>query len=201
MCKFSYKISESDYLEYNNYHAFNSPESKQSMLIYRNVFAIVFIICGLAFGAIGALVDMPYISYSFYITFGIVTVLWLIFFKWIMKKQIKKNIGRVKKKGELYQGNVMISLDDDFIIETTEDGEAKVKYFYIDRVIMSEKTIYIYINAKQAIMLPFSVFYLYINAMQAILLPFSVFATEQSRDDTLTFIEEKCAAMKIPLRV
>lgn len=135
-------------------------------------------------GSIGAIVNKPYISYSFYIAFGIVTVLWLIFFKWIMKKQIKKNIERVKKKGKLYQGNVKISLDNDFIIETTENGEAKVKYFYIDRVIMSEKTIYIYINAKQAI-----------------LLPFSVFSTEQSRDDTLTFIKEKCVAMKTPLRV
>jgi len=172
MFQFCYTLSEHDYFEFNKYHAFNSPANKKNMLIYRFVVPIIFVICGLIAGAI---VDEPIVTYYFYFAFGIAAILWLIFFKWIMTKQIKKNIGRIKKSGKLpYQRNVTISFEDDFFVETTESGESKVKYSAIERVIIAEKAIYIYTNA-----------------VQAMLLPFTVFSNEQKRDEFIVFIEKK----------
>jgi len=174
MFQFCYTLNENDYFEFNKYHAFNSPASRKNMIIYRFIVPIIFVACGLIAGTI---VDEPVVTYYFYIAFGIVAILWLIFFKPLMAKQIKKNIGRIKKSGKLpYQSNVTISFEDDFFVETTENGEARVKYSTIERVIITEKAIYIYINA-----------------VQAILLPFTVFSDEQKHDDFIVFIEEKRA--------
>jgi len=83
-----------------------------------------------------------------------------------MAKQIKKNIGRIKKSGKLpYQSDITIFFEDDFFIETTEIGEGRVKYSAIERVIKAEKAIYIYTNAVQAMLLPFTVFLTNKNAM------------------------------------
>ena len=172
MFQFCYKLSEHDYFEFNKYHAFNSPASKKNMLIYRFVVPIIFVSCGLI---AGTLVDEPVVTYYFYIAFGFAAILWLICFKWLMAKQIKKTIGIIKKSGKLpYQSDVTISFEDDFFVETTENGEARVKYSAIERVIKAEKAIYIYTNA-----------------VQALLLPFTVFSDEQKCDDFIVFIEEK----------
>lgn len=174
MFQFSYTLSENDYFEFNKYHAFNSPGSKKNMLLFRFGVPIISVVCGLIAGTI---VDEPVVTYYFYIAFGIVAILWLIFFKWLMVKQIKKNISRIKKSGKLpYQINVTISFEDDFFVETTENGEARVKYSAIERIIIAEKAIYIYTNA-----------------VQAILLPFTVFSDEQKYDDFIVFIEKKYA--------
>ncbi|MGL6201474.1 MAG: YcxB family protein [Lachnospiraceae bacterium] len=174
MYQFCYTLSERDYLEFIKYHAFNTPENKKSMLIYRFVVTIIFIACGLAFGSIA---DEPDLSY---IVFGIVVVLWLILFKWIEGKRIEIKNWIIKKNGNLYyQSDVTIYFKDDFYTYTTEIGEEEVKYSAIERVIMNERAIYIYTNA-----------------MQAILLPFIVFSNEQNRDDFMMFIEEKRLAIK-----
>lgn len=172
MFKYQVALSEKDYLDFNRYHAFNSPASKKYMFKYRFIVPIIFIFCG---AGIGTMVDEPVVSYYFYIAFGIAAILWMIFFKWIMAKQIKKNIGKIMKSGKLpYQNEAAVSFEDDFIVETTNDSEMKVKYSAIERVVTNGEA-----------------FYIYINAVQAIILPFSVFTDESSRDNLLGFIEER----------
>lgn len=171
MYHFRYTLDEQDYFAFNKYHLFNSPTNKKNLLANRLVVPIMFVLCGLF---IGTIVKEPFLSYYFYIAFGIVAICWLIFFKTIMKKQIKRNMKRMKKRGKLpYQRDITISFEDDVIVEITENGESKVKYSALERVITTEKAIYIYINA-----------------MQAILLPCAVFSDEKERDDFIVFISK-----------
>lgn len=175
MYQFCYTLSEHEYFEFNIHHAFNSPTSKKNMLFYHFVPPFIFVICGLFLGTI---VEEPVTSCYFYVAFGIVAILWFTFYKWIMIKIIKKNIKRFKKSGYKlpYENSVIISFEDEYFVETTEKGDSRTKYSAIELVVSAEKAIYIYINA-----------------VQAIILPFTVFSDEQKRNDFLVFIEGKMA--------
>lgn len=172
MYRFQYTLSEHDYFEFNKYHTFNAPANKKSLLINRFMIPIGLVICG---AGIGVLMDEPFLTYYFFIAFGLIAILWLIFYKRYIISRIKKNIEQIKKSGKLpYQTEATISFEDDFFCESTDEGELKLKYTAIERVVTAEEAIYIYTNA-----------------IQAVILPMTVFADTQNRDDFLRFIEEK----------
>jgi len=180
MYQFKYTFSEHDYLEFCKFNAFNTPEGKKHMLRYRNTFVIIFLFSGIAFGSIGAITNKPFLFYSYLIGFGILIVLWLIFFKRIMEIKIKRDIERLKQSGKLpYSSNVTICFKDDYIVKTSEDAESTVKYSAIERVLVTEKALYIYINATQAFVMPATLFY-----------------DVHKRDDFIKFLEEKRVAIK-----
>lgn len=175
MFQFHYMVSEDDYIELNQYHAFNSPANKKYMLISRFVFPIIFVVIGLI---AGRKANELYNTYLFYAAFGIAAILWLIFYKQIMAELVKAGVKRTKKSGKLpYHSDVTIYFDNDFFVEASENGEARVNYSVIERIIIAKKAIYIYTGA-----------------VQAILMPLTVFSNEQNRDDFIAFIEKKCAA-------
>lgn len=156
MYKFQYSLSEQDYLAFNIYHAFNSPLGKKRMAIYRFVYPLAILVVGLA---CGMLTDEPIVAWYFRIAFGLFALCWFIFFRRIMVAFIKRNIAKIKKSGKLpYQSNTTLSFEDDSFLETTESGELKVKYAVIEHIVTNEDTIYIYMNAVQAVLLPYSVF-------------------------------------------
>lgn len=182
MFKFNYTLSDNDYFEYNVFHAFNSPFGKKNALIARFLFPVLFIMIGLI---LGFLMTDDIATWCFPILFGLVAVYWLIFFKRFMTKQIKKNMNRVKKTGKLpYHKEITISFEDDLIIQTTQNGEAKTKYSAIERIAISKNAIYIYINA-----------------VQAILIPFTVFPDNKSLEEFLIFFKEKRSELRNQISV
>ena len=79
----------------------------------------------------------------------------------------------MKKDGKTpYGSDTLIRFYDDFLIDTTNDTETKIKYASIEKI---------WINNKSAI-------YLFFNAVQAFVVPFSVFETEEQKAGFLEFI-------------
>lgn len=172
MYQFCYKLNEHDYFEFNRYHIFSSPAYKKTMLFNQFGAPTILFACGLFLRTI---MKEKFLSYSFNIFVGIIAILWMIFFKWITTNELKRTIGKLKKSGKLpLRGDVAISFENDFFVETTEIGESKIKYSAIEHVVMTEKAIY-----------------LYTSVMEATLLPLTIFSDEQKRDDFIAFIEKK----------
>jgi len=73
----------------------NAPANKKNMLINRFVVPIIVVICGLITGTI---VDEPVVTYYIYIAFGIIALLWLIFFKSHHGKTDKERYRKTSEK-------------------------------------------------------------------------------------------------------
>lgn len=172
MYQFQYMVSEHDYFEFNKYHAFNTPISKRRLRTQHLIIPVFFVGIGVGMGLI---VDEPFLTYYFYIVFGLIAILWLIFYKRYITWRIKKNIENIRKSGKLpFQSEATISFEDDLLFQSTKEGELKLKYSAVERVVTTEEAVYIYTNA-----------------LQAVILPMSVFSDSKNRDDFLRYIEER----------
>mgnify|MGYP001954218965 CR=1 FL=1 len=66
---------------------------------------------------------------------------------------------KMKKEGRLpYNNEAIIKFDDEGIHEISSDNESNVKYSTIEKIAVTEKAIYIYVNSVQACILPVTAF-------------------------------------------
>jgi len=169
MYQFEFKLDDSDYLEYNKYHRFNSPSGKKNLLIMRllaPIFYVAFLILTY---------ENPIKLIINFFFFAIISVIFFFIAKPIDILFLKLTLKAIKKDGKLPYGNdVLIQFDEDFFVETTNESETKTNYSKIEKIAVGKKA-----------------FYIYVNALQAYIIPFSVFKTEQHRDDFLAFINNK----------
>ena len=173
MFKFSFTLNDDDYFEANKYHFLNSSAGKKAIWLLRLLMPIAF--------ALGILISCREIS-SFgriitTIAWIIASVLWVIFAKSIVLKNLRKNIGKLKKDGKLpYNKETSILFDNESIIANTSESETKSNYQVIERVVENEKAVYIYVNS-----------------MQVYMIPLSAFADDEERKCFIAFIKNKIA--------
>jgi len=88
---------------------------------------------------------------------------------------LKIKMKNMKKDGKLqYDTEVVIQFYEDFLIDITNEIEVKAKYKSIDKIVFGKDA-----------------FYLFIDAKTAVILPFSVFKTEEEKEEFTAFIQSK----------
>lgn len=156
MFKFKITLSDDDYLLFNQYHLLNSPSGKKYFMTIKFIvpfvffmFIVIFCIAGSEFGLI--------LFESILMT--IMSICWIVFSKRLILKSMKKKITKMKKEGKLpYSSEAILTFDDEKIHEITPDSESVTNYSLIEKIVETEKAIYIHINTVQAFILPVTAF-------------------------------------------
>lgn len=156
MFEFEISFDDEDYVQFNQYHLLNSSTGKKTLMYYRFIipficllFVVIFYIAGSDF----QLILMEAIAML------IISGLWIGFSKKTMLKSMKKRILKMRKEGKLpYSKEVILKFDDACIYEKAANTENKMNYSLIERVVVTEKAIYLYYGAIQATILPLTAF-------------------------------------------
>lgn len=169
MFQFHYALTDDDYIKFNFNHALYTKTGKQTTHATK-----LLVPCSLVL----ALLILP-IHHDFQllmielITFSIISILWIVFFKKIVLYNIKKSVCRTKKSGRLpYTENGTLTFDENFICDQAQTQENKTSYSLVEAIYTTNEAVYIYINAMSAIILPYrfienqTVFNNFINFLQ-----------------------------------
>ena len=156
MFKFNITLDDNDYFEYNKYYILNSPTGRRALLYYRLIMPMISLLIIYIFWIARA--DFGLIIAEI-IGLAIVSVLWIIFTKTIYLKWLRKYIEKVKKSGKLsYSKENTLIFDDESFIEIASENESKIKYSMIERIVETEKYVYVFIGSTQALIIPLTAF-------------------------------------------
>jgi hypothetical protein len=119
------------------------------------------------------------ISYLSYVFPFIIILAFLLFYKQITNRALKRNIKKLRKTGRLhYESEITYEFLEDSFIETTHESESVNKYSMIEIVSTGS-----------------SAFDLYVSVQVAHIVPFRVFANDSDREAFLGFIQSKVKGM------
>lgn len=153
MKRWVFDLNEDDYVEFNLYHADNSPKFKRNLFIQRflvsAIFLLVPIFMKLFFGRPFS-TTLP--------MFGIIWLIWVIFFnkgfKRTLKSRILKNIRAAEEKGQTITGEYTLQETSDGLILKNKSGEVKIKWKAIGILGEDEERLYLYISTEMAYIVP-----------------------------------------------
>lgn len=151
----NYNLTEQDFLDFNSYHAKQSPAIKRSILKQRLMGPVIFLIA--AFLAI----RRSDVQQSYWITlFGITSILWFIFypkyFYWEISRRTSKTLK--KKENAKVLGEKTIRLASGKLKEIGIDNEEIASLDSIEKIEETEKHLFIYISPVSAFIVPIEAF-------------------------------------------
>ena len=150
--KYNINLNDNDYIEFNYSYLKHSKIGKYSLLATRISFPVAMFVFVLALLIInietGLILKVTGIAV-------LAAVLWWFFVPFMMRRNIKKNIMKMKSDGKLpYHDKAVIEFLDDNIVETCGQDKTVVKYNDIVSVYEERGYIYIFYGAMQAFILP-----------------------------------------------
>ena len=145
-----YTINKEDLLDFNLYHIFNSKHYKRYALFSRVIGPVILILAPIILFFITS--SLLY-SLSVY---GVVAPLWIIYYprylRWHTKKELKKILGEGENRGVI--GDMTIALTLTGIHQTSESGEEITYWSGVEKVIITDDHIFIYISTSKAYIIP-----------------------------------------------
>lgn len=156
MFKFTVKLTENDYYEFNKFVAIKSPYGKKQIRgtrISLTVFAVVIGLISLYGG------DFTAEAFIGIIPLFVFSLLLHVFCTKLMEFFIKLNIKSIKKQGKpLYDPESVLEFYDDQFIEITPDAKAELKYSSVERAFVVDKCIYLLRTHMSGFILPMTCF-------------------------------------------
>ena len=153
-----YEILEEDYISFNILHQERSKHMKRMILIVRCFFSFVFLYTLMLIfttkkeiGIDSKIIPFCLLFFSLY--FIIFTPR---YFKYSLKKQTRKLIKEGKNDSIL--GKKKLEIDNEYIIESDESTETKHKWSVIEKIVETDKYIFIYASAISAYIIPKRIF-------------------------------------------
>jgi len=155
--KFEFTLDDSDYLEFNKFHAKTSPSQRRSWLWMRFGVGLV------GPGVVWFLASNSENTNSLWVVSAVFIALYLpyvlLFDRIILEPTLKRILKNAKKEGKLsYSQKTVIRFDAEQIHQTSDSGEGTTPYHIIERIGKGKTALYIFIGAMQAIILPYHVF-------------------------------------------
>ena len=146
-----YNLTEEDYLSFNVFHAKSSKTVAKSLVLQRFLSPIIFLIAGFMFAWIG---DGSLIVSL--IIFSIMGILWIVYYPKYFYGLITKNSRKMLKEGKNdgLLGDRCMILSDEGIVDSSSNGETKVKWAGIKKIEEDDNYFYIYNSAFTAYILP-----------------------------------------------
>ena len=152
MYEYHIELSEKDYIDFNKYHLLHSESGKKAIRINQMLFPIISVILLFLIWFFNRDLHLLLIEG---IVLGIISVIMFFLTKGMLLKKIEKHITKLKKEGKLpFNQKSILTFDEDGIHEKTANTETKTNYTLIEKIIESDETIYVYIGAVQAIIIP-----------------------------------------------
>ncbi len=171
---FNIRMTDDDYLKFNQFHMLRSPYGKKQLLTFRVLAAIMVLLVSAC-----VLIANNFASEALF-----TVILFLIFLLIIelcapkmLASSLKHQIKALKKNGKPgYSPSSVIEFFDDSFTESTDTAKAELKYSSIERVS---------VIGHDAI-------YLHVNNIMAYILPANTFASNEEYNNFLNFIKTKC---------
>lgn len=153
MLQLNYKLTDEDYIEFNEFHQLiHSEVGKRNLFKLRLTGPMISILAIVIF--ILAKAEIMLIVTEV-ITLCIFSIVWAALTKKIMKRGIRRTILKMKEtEGLPFAEETTLNFTEDQIIEITKSQELKVDYKKIEDVCETEKAFYIYISSIQALIIP-----------------------------------------------
>ena len=147
MLQLNYKLTDEDYIEFNEFHQLiHSEIGKRNLFFLRLIGPMISILAMIIF--ILARAEVMLIIGEAIVLF-IFSVVDILLAKKIMKRGIRKTILKMKEKEGLpFAEETTLNFTEDQIIEITKGQEVKVDYKKV------EKAFYVYMSSVQAIIIP-----------------------------------------------
>lgn len=151
----SYQLTEKDFLDFNIHHAKNSSHIQKSILIQRISGPIIFLIAPFF-----ATKQSGITIWYWFVLFGIVSIIWFIFYPKYIYWEISRKTMKIIKEGENKNilGEKTIVLTSENIIETGLSNEEKIKLNSIQKIEETEDHLFIYISSMSAFIIPLRAF-------------------------------------------
>lgn len=146
-----YNLTEEDYVNFNMFHVKNSKVVNRALNMQRFLTPIIFIIASIVFSKVGG---MPFPGV--FITFLVVSIVWMIFYPKYFYSHIIRNTKKMIKEGKNdgLLGEHQMILSEEGIIDSTSNGETKVSWSGIQTLSEDNYNIYLYNSSVSAYILP-----------------------------------------------
>lgn len=150
--KIQVKLNDDDYIAYNIYHNFHSPNLKKGIQFGRYICALVSL-CAIAIliltGFDRTVINIEIVACAAFSIFG------YIYYPLYVKKSIRRNILKMKKEGKLpYDEEATIELAEVGIVETAPGKVTQIPYSDVLEIADTDEYIYIRFGAQQTFILP-----------------------------------------------
>ena len=156
MFKFTVKLSEKDYFEFNKFVAISSPYGKKQIRHARIFLTIFAVALGLISLYGGGFTAEAFIGIIPLLVFW--SLLQALYTKLVVFL-IKSNIKSVQKQGKpLYDPESVLEFYDDQFVEITPDAKTELKYSSFERAFVVDKRIYLLRSSLNGYILPMTCF-------------------------------------------
>ncbi|EMS69814.1 YcxB family protein [Ruminiclostridium cellobioparum] len=146
-----YYLNKQDYIDFNIYHVNHSDIIKKSLLIQRYFIPIIFMIVPFL---IAGVTDLPLLYWI--CVFIVISVVWIVFypkyFVWAFSKRVSKMVDEGKNKDLL--GKHRVTVNEEGVLEQSENGENKISWSGVEKIVSSNQHIFIYIGSISACIIP-----------------------------------------------
>lgn len=151
--KLDIDLSEDDYWSFNNFHSFESVYGKKTVRKTRLFFTLAMILLAVLFMLVMGLSTFSVIYTALLLLF---TLLYMVFFKKILTRNMKAQIKRLKKTGKLpFDPVSTLEFYEDKMVEITSSSRTEQSYNIFERVcVVKDRYILLYKNSVGAYILP-----------------------------------------------
>ena len=146
-------LSEDDYLDFNKFHSFESMHGKKLINKTRIFFVLAMIILAALFLLVMGLTTF---SITYAVLLLLFTLLYMVFFKKVLTRNIKAQIKRLKKTGKLpFDPVSTLEFYEDKMVEITASSRTEQGYTIFERVcVVKDRYILLYKSSVTAYILP-----------------------------------------------
>ena len=146
-------LSEDDYLDFNKFHSFESMHGKKLINKTRIFFVLAMIILAALFLLVMGLTTF---SITYAVLLLLFTLLYMVFFKKILTRNIQTQIKRLKKIGKLpFDPISTLEFYEDKMVEITASSRTEQSYTIFERVcVVKDRYILLYKSSVTAYILP-----------------------------------------------
>ena len=153
MLQLNYKLTDEDYIEFNEFHQLiHSEVGKRNLSLLKLIGPMISVLAIVIFILARAEIMLIVIEV---IALCIFSMVWIALSKKIMKRGIRNTILKMKEtEGLPFAEETALNFTEDQIIEITKNQELKVDYKKIEDVCETEKAFYVYISSLEALIIP-----------------------------------------------
>ena len=167
-------LNEDDYLNFNMFHSFESTHGKKLIKKNRIVFVLAMVILAVLFLLVMGLTAF---SITYAVLLLLFTVLYMVFFKKVLSRNVKNQIKSLKKVGKLpFDPVSTFEFYEDKMVEITALRRTEQSYSVFERICV----------VKDRYVL------LYKSSVTAYILPVFQINEQLNQDDFIEFLSKKC---------
>lgn len=146
-------LNEDDFFAFNNFHSFESLHGKKTIRKTRLIFILAMIILAVLFMLVMGLTTFSVIYTALLL---LVTLLYMVFFKKILTRNVKTQIKRLKKIGKLpFEPVSTLEFYEDKMVEITASSRTEQSYNIFERIcVVKDRYILLYKSSVEAYILP-----------------------------------------------